>query len=118
MQLLRVLILAPLIAACGVGNCTPSFDAIPVEQEGFLLGIAVDDVDVECRRIDAERCRRGAIQLADNDALRGATRIVISCVGQCDARGGELRMDVVTGAAAALVGNGGYGEFEQSCGTT
>ena len=56
--------------------------------------------------------------MADSELPEGfenADRVVVSCVGLCTPDGGELRMDVVRGNTPTLIGNGGYGEFEQSC---
>ena len=107
-----------LVAGCGVGVCSPSFEPIPAEQSGNVVGVTDDGLPVECRGLAADRCRSGAGgDVIPPDIDRDSVdRMVVSCVGRCTARGGEMRMDLVLDdGETRLVGNGGYGEFEQSC---
>ncbi len=78
-----------------------------------MLPVPAGGLPIECRGLAADRCRDVVVELAPGEV---AQRVVVSCVGRCDDRGGEIRMDVVLASGQPrLVGNGGYGEFEQSC---
>lgn len=113
-RLWRSLLLVPLLTACGVGMCRPSFEPVAADQSGVMIAPRADGIAVECRGVELERCRSGADGLQEVDA-DDAERIIVSCVGRCTAQGGELRMDAVVEDKATLIANGGYGEFEQSC---
>ena len=109
------LLLLPVLAACNLGTCNPSFEPLDPEQPGVMIAPRADGIEVECRGVERERCRQSANGVPGIDTLEGVERVVVSCVGRCTARGGELRMDVVIDDEATFVANGGYGEFEQSC---
>ena len=116
----RIALVLLLLAGCGVGTCNPSFEPLAVEQSGVMINLPADadlpdGMPVECRGLEVERCRRGAANLPEVRDIEGVERIVVSCVGRCTLQGGELRMVVVVGEETQLLGNGGYGEFEQSC---
>jgi hypothetical protein len=111
--------LVGLLVGCGFGTCAPSFEPLAVEQSAPLLAAVDGGLAIECRGLDPERCRgAGAgLPLPGDIEEDEVDRLVVSCVGRCDARGGETRMDVVlANGDARLIANGGYGEFEQSCG--
>lgn len=79
-----------------------------------MLAPRADGIGVECRNVEPERCR-GMSESELPPSASEAARVVVSCVGRCTRRGGELRLDTVSGNTTTLVANGGYGEFEQTC---
>lgn len=116
---LLVLMAPLLLAACGVGECRIELDPIAAERSGPVIADPAGGPPVECRGLDREHCGIGFgldEQIEERFAGRDVDRVVVSCIGVCRPEGGEFRLDVVFALGdSETLGNGGYGQFEQSC---
>src|SRR3712207_2416802 len=113
------LIAIALSGCIGFGGCTVSFPPLAIERTGQLLEDARGGPPVECRGLAIDYCDAGfhVVRQARLPFDAAAVeRVVVSCVGTCSPRGGEMRIDVVLDdGTSQLYSNSGYGEFKQSC---
>ena len=126
MRSLGGVLLATVLSGCiGFGGCRISFAPLAVEPSGAMLADPDGGPAVECRGLATDQCDIGFSildPLVDERTgdptfdVGDVDRIVVACVGACDANGGETRIDLVfANGTSQLYANGGYGEFEQSC---
>ena len=111
MRVAALLVIVVLAGCVGFGPPPAESSTVPAGQLGPVIRPAADGAPIECRGIPRNRCEDvGTIDDGMGIDLAIVDRVIVSCLGICNARGGEFRLDVVVDGGTREIARGGWGE--------